>query len=288
MLNLFYSESYWGHTDKMNGPKKVVCNLLESLDQENIPYAINEEKYKYNFILQYDYTGHEKHSNLHLEYCVIGPQIWMFDDHVSVLKENPHYYKSIVAPSQWVKDLYVSKFKFPEEKISVWPVGLSIPEVEREHKWDCIVYYKRRNQEELNQVKSFLDQKNLSYNILEYGSYHEDDIKNLIPSARFCFLLNGTESQGIAVQEIMAIGTPLIVWDITTWEDQGPQWSVPATSVPYWSDDCGEKFFKYEDLEETFQRFYSRIDEYNPRQYVVENLSYKASVDKLLEIFNAN
>ena len=90
MLNLFYSESYWGHTDKMNGPKKVVCNLLESLDQENIPYAINEEKYKYNFILQYDYTGHEKHSNLHLEHCVIGPQVWMFDDHVSVLKENPH------------------------------------------------------------------------------------------------------------------------------------------------------------------------------------------------------
>ncbi len=288
MLNLFYSESYWGHTDKMNGPKKVVCNLLESLDQENIPYAINEEKYKYNFILQYDYTGHEKHSNLHLEYCVIGPQIWMFDDHVSVLKENPHYYKSIVAPSQWVKDLYVSKFQFPEEKISVWPVGLSIPQVEREHKWDCIVYYKRRNQEELNQVKSFLDQKNLSYSILEYGSYHEDAIKNLIPSARFCFLLNGTESQGIAVQEIMAIGTPLIVWDITTWEDQGPQWSVPATSVPYWSDDCGERFFKYEDLEETFQRFYSRIGEYNPRQYVVDNLSYKASVDKLLEIFNAD
>ena len=47
-------------------------------------------------------------------------------------------------------------------------------------------------------------------------------------------------------------------------------------------------FFKYEDLEETFQRFYSRIGQYNPRKYVEENLSYKASVDKLLEIFNAD
>ena len=55
MLNLFYSESYWGHTDKMNGPKKVVYNLRESLEQENIPYAVNEERYKYNFLIQYDH-----------------------------------------------------------------------------------------------------------------------------------------------------------------------------------------------------------------------------------------
>jgi len=288
MLNLFYSESYWGHTDKMNGPKKVVYNLRESLEQENIPYAVNEEKYKYNFLIQYDHEGYIKHSKLELENCVIGPQIWMFDNHIDDLQRNPHYYKSIVAPSQWVKDLYVSKFKFPEEKISVWPVGLSIPKVQREYKWDCIVYYKRRNEEEFDKVKSFLDNKNLSYNFLNYGSYPEDAIEKLAPLAKFCFLLNGTESQGIAVQEIMATGTPLIVWDITTWEDQGPEWSVPATSVPYWSDDCGERFFKYEDLEETFQRFYSRIDKYNPCQYVEENLSYKASVDKLLEIFDVN
>ena len=288
MLNLFYSESYWGHTDKMNGPKKVVYNLLESLDQQKIPYTINEEKYKYNFILQYDYTGYEKHSNLHLEHCVIGPQIWMFDEHVSVLKENPDYYKSIIAPSQWVKDLYVNKFEYLEEKISVWPVGLSLPEVKRDYKWDCIVYYKRRSDEEFNKVKSFLDDKGLTYKSLSYGSYSEDDIEKLSPSAKFCFLLNGSESQGIAVQEIMATGTPLLVWDITTWEDQGPEWSVPATAVPYWSDECGERFFKYEDLDKTFEKFYSRIDEYDPRKYVVENLSYKASVDKLLEIFNAN
>ena len=288
MLNLFYSESYWGHTDKMNGPKKVVYNLLESLDQQKIPYTINEEKYKYNFILQYDYTGHEKHSNLHLEHCVIGPQIWMFDEHVSILKENPDYYKSIIAPSQWVKDLYVNKFKYLEEKISVWPVGLSLPEVKRDYKWDCIVYYKRRSDEEFNKVKSFLDDKGLTYKSLSYGSYSEDEIEKLSPSAKFCFLLNGSESQGIAVQEIMATGTPLLVWDITTWEDQGPEWSVPATAVPYWSDECGERFFKYEDLDKTFEKFYSRIDEYDPRKYVEENLSYKASVDKLLEIFNAN
>ena len=288
MLNLFYSPAYWGHSKTMNGPHKVVDNLIKSLEQENIPYAINEEEYKYNFLIQYDHTGYIKHSKLELEHCVIGPQIWMFDGHVDDLKRNPHYYKSIIAPSQWVKDLYVNKFKYPEEKISVWPVGLSLPEVKRDHKWDCIVYYKRRSDEEFNKVKSFLDDKGLTYKCLSYGSYSEDDIEKLSPSAKFCFLLNGSESQGIAVQEIMATGTPMFVWDITTWDDQGSEWSVPATSVPYWSDECGERFFKYEDLDKTFEKFYSRIDQYNPRKYVEENLSYKASVDKLLEIFNAN
>ena len=32
MINLYYSESYWGHTQAMNGPHKVVKNLLMSLE----------------------------------------------------------------------------------------------------------------------------------------------------------------------------------------------------------------------------------------------------------------
>ena len=54
MINLYYSETYWGHSQTMNGPRKVVKNLLMSLEQEKINYKINEEKYKNNFLLQYD------------------------------------------------------------------------------------------------------------------------------------------------------------------------------------------------------------------------------------------
>ena len=118
MINLFYSEAYWGHSSTMNGPHKVVNNLIKSLDQQKIEYEINKEKYENNFLIQYDWTGHTKHSELTLENCVIGPQIWVFDEHVNVLKENPSYYKSLITPSQWVKDLYVAKFNFPKNKIS--------------------------------------------------------------------------------------------------------------------------------------------------------------------------
>ena len=43
MINLFYSDAYWGHSQTMNGPHKVVKNLLMSLEQEKIEYRINEE-----------------------------------------------------------------------------------------------------------------------------------------------------------------------------------------------------------------------------------------------------
>tara|TARA_Y100001968_G_scaffold242284_1_gene225913 strand:+ start:944 stop:1810 length:867 start_codon:yes stop_codon:yes gene_type:complete len=288
MINLFYEEAYWGSAQTLSGPKKVIDNLKASLDQENIPYAINEEKYKNNFLVQYDYTGHLKHSKLTLETCVIGPQIWSFDEHVNTLRENPHYYKTIVTPSQWVKDLYVNKCGFPEDKVSVWPVGITLPEYERKKEYGCLVYYKRRDQEELSKVRELLSDRHIPYNVMEYGQYSQNALEILAPESDFCFVLNGTESQGIAIQEIMSYNTPMLVWDIESWEDQGPEWSVPATSVPYWSDECGERFINIDDMEVTFDRFYSRIGEYNPRKYVEDNLSYKKSIETLLEIFDAD
>ena len=233
MINLFYEESYWGSAQTLSGPKKVIDNLKASLDQENIPYAINEEKYKNNFLVQYDYNAHLKHSKLTLENCVIGPQIWMFDSHVAELKENPHYYKSIITPSQWVKDLYVNKFGYPEDKISIWPVGITLPEYERKKEYGCLVYYKRRDEASLSKVRELLADRHITYNVMEYGQYSQNALEILAPESDFCFVLNGTESQGIAIQEIMSYNTPMLVWDIESWEDQGPEWSVPATSIPY-------------------------------------------------------
>jgi hypothetical protein len=288
MINLYYSEAYWGHSATMNGPHKVVDNLIKSLNQEKIEYAVNKEIYKNNFLLQYDWTGHVKHSELDLENCIIGPQIWMFDEHVNDLRLNPSYYKSLITPSQWVKDLYVNKFDFPENKISNWPVGIEEFNNIREPNYDCLIYFKRRDQSELDVVKKFLVSNGLSYRMVEYGGYSEDGFKQLVNSAKFCFLINGTESQGIAVQEIMSMGVPIIAWDIKEWLDQGEAYRVPATSIPYWDERCGEVFFSKDELEETFSKFYATINEYDPKSFIRDNLSFSKTVEQLMEIFNAD
>ena len=284
MINLYYSESYWGHTQTMNGPHKVVKNLLMSLDQEKIEYAINEEKYEHNFLLQYNDIAHEKHSKIELDTCIIGPQVWLFDTYGQFLIEHQDYYKKMIAPSQWVKDKFINKFNLPENKISVWPVGIETFNNERDITYDCLIYFKRREQKELDTVKQFLDSKNLTYKMVEYGGYGEDGFKNLVNQAKFCFLINGTESQGIAVQEIMSMGVPIIAWDIKEWLDQGEAYRVPATSIPYWDERCGEVFFNIDELDVTFSKFYATLDEYDPKAFIKDNLSFECSVKTLLDI----
>ena len=117
MINLYYSEAYWGHSATMNGPHKVINNLIKSLDQEKIDYAINEEKYKHNFLVQYDATAHEKHSKIEQDTTIIGPQVWLFDGYGQFLIENQNYYKKIIAPSQWVKDCLLYTSPSPRDTI---------------------------------------------------------------------------------------------------------------------------------------------------------------------------
>ena len=284
MINLYYSEAYWGHSATMNGPHKVVDNLIKSLDQEKIEYAINEEKYEHNFLVQYDATAHEKHSKIEQDTTIIGPQVWMFDGYGQFLIENQNYYKKIIAPSEWVKNKFITKFNLPEDKLAVWPVGIEEFNNIREVNYDCLIYFKRRDQSELDAVKKFLVSNGLSYRMVEYGTYGEDGFKQLVNSAKFCFLINGTESQGIAVQEIMSMGVPIIAWDIKEWLDQGEAYRVPATSIPYLDERCGEVFFNIEDLEVTFSKFYATLDQYDPKAFIKDNLSFECSVKTLLDI----
>ena len=288
MINLYYSEAYWGHSATMNGPHKVVDNLIKSLEQEKINYAINEEKYEHNFLVQYDATAHEKHSKIEQDTTIIGPQVWMFDGYGQFLIQNQNYYKKIIAPSEWVKNKFITKFNLPEDKLAVWPVGIEEFDNIREVNYDCLIYFKRRDQSELDAVKKFLVSNGLSYRMVEYGTYGEDGFKQLVNSAKFCFLINGTESQGIAVQEIMSMGVPIIAWDIKEWLDQGEAYRVPATSIPYWDERCGEVFFSKDELEETFSKFYATINEYDPKSFIRDNLSFSKTVEQLMEIFNAD
>lgn len=286
MINLWYEDNHL--QGRMNGPMKVILNLKESLEEYGIEYSINDNLYNTNFLLHYDANGHKKHEQLDHDSCFIGPQIWPFDNYGKFLVDNPQYYNQLIVPSQWVKDLLILKFGLSQSKVSVWPVGIKESNLNRNVKYDCLLYSKRRDVNEVSKAIDFLESKNLSYNIISYGAYSESDFELLTSQSRFCFLVNGSESQGIAVQEMMSSNIPLFVWDILEWTDQGEEYKVPCSSVPYWDETCGEKFYYENEMEETFSKFYDRISSYNSREFVEKNLSYKRSVEILMEILNVN
>ena len=290
MINLWYDESYWAYTGgKLTGPEEVVRNTIAALEKENVEFAINEDRYSYNFLMQYQHAiAHQRHENLEHSSCVIGPQFWPYDEsYGKFLIENPQYYKKLIAPGYWVEDMLVNRLNVPPDKVAIWPAPIpSFNQNKVYGKYDCLIYFKSRSDEELEIVKDFLDSKGKSYKVIQYGNYKENEFIDEVFDTKFCFILDSTESQGIAIQKIMSTNTPLLVWDVKEWVYMGEEYKVPASSVPYWSDDCGERFYDVQDMEETFDRFCAKIGEYTPRKLIESELSYKVSIKKLLAIFN--
>ena len=59
--------------------------------------------------------------------------------------------------------------------------------------------------------------------------------------------------------------------------------NIPATTVSYWDKKCGEVFYNINELEETHNKFICNIENYKPREFILENLSIEVCENKLIE-----
>lgn len=283
MINLWFEESVYN--GPVRGPYKVIVNLIESLEHTNVPYSINEDKYKYNYLVHYGRDGHQKHEKLEHDSCIIGPQIWPFDSYGQFLRDNPQYYKKLIVPSISVKISFADQ-GFDEEKLSIWPVGIKDIDIKRTGN-KFLVYYKRRSQEELNFVINFLKEKKYDYEVLRYESYTQEKFYSCLESCSRAIIVGMPETQGIAYQEMMSSDMPLMLWDVKEWYDyslpeQHQKYPKP-TLAHYFSDECGIKFYEKDNFEEVFEKFISAT--YNPKKYMKRELSYDVSVKKLISLF---
>lgn len=281
MLNVFYRDSHL--QGRMSGPKKVIQNLFHSLSDMGISYSENVEKYDKNLFLHWDPYQVENYKNLrHKDKLLVGPQIWPFAPEFPELTE----YGKIITPSQWVANLY-TKF-FDVRGTLNWPVAIYPPRIEeKEPEIDYLIYFKNRPRNHLITVLNHLQQRGLTFTILEYGNYSQQQFSAALSSVRFCVIIDNTESQGIATQEMMAANKPLFVLDQPIWDHMGEEYSVPASSVPYWSDECGVKITRPEEIEDAFDLFYSNLDNYTPKDFVERELSPQKTVQILLDYYES-
>ena len=280
MFNIFYRTSHL--QGRMSGPMKVIQSLCQSLDDLGVKYATNEEVYKHNFFLHWDPYHVEVYKNIkNKESLLVGPQMWPFAPEFKELTE----YGKLVAPSWWVENKL--KKYFDVTKCLVWPVAIYEPDIQySETTIDCLIYHKNRSQEDLDYMKELLDRRRLSYTQLQYGSYTQDNFRQALSSCKFCVIIDNTESQGIAIEEMMAAGKPLFVWDTPVWDHMGQEYAVPASSVPYWSYECGEKTADKDALDLSLDHFLSRLTTYTPRAYVDRELSPEVTVKILTDHFS--
>ena len=266
-----------------NGPGKVVTNLLKGLDKCGVEFTTNQPLNLEHVLLVLQETN-LLHAQTNKQ-KIIGPNICTLPiDNQFVMTQN---YEKMIVPSEWVKQLYMKWL--PEEKLFVWAVGIDTDyfyDMSNEVKDnDCLIYFKRRDENELKQIISFLVSKNQSYEIIKYGSYSEDEFIKVLKRSKYGIVIDKCESQGIAIQEMMSTNLPLLVWDTPIWDDRGESFKIEATSVPYWGEICGSKFIKYEELNDVFDYFIDNKNKFSPRSFIVENLSLDTCAKKLTQKF---
>jgi glycosyltransferase involved in cell wall biosynthesis len=233
---------------------------------------------------------------------IYGPQFWVIPKPPIVGKFQKELQDRCVfnSLSKWVEIYYLelsSEFIMP---ISQFPFAVNIEKfspIEINKEYDCIVYIKRKLNKIVNFALEILNKKNLKYKIFRYGSYNEDDYLNSLRKSKFMLTLDAHESQGFALQEAMSTGVPLLVIDAISLYDETDDGinstykylkpkELKATSVPYWSDECGIKIKNENDLEESLDLMLVNYKNYKPREFIKKELSPDICMKRILNYFN--
>ena len=135
----------------------------------------------------------------------------------------------------------------------------------------------------------FLKSMNIEYKVFDYKKrYDESEYLNYLQECKYGIVIDAHESQGFAIEEALSCNVPLLVWGVQYMSQEygGNYLNIPCTTIAYWNNQCGEVFYNSNELEVTFNTFINKIEEYEPRKYILENLSLEKCRDNFIKIID--
>jgi hypothetical protein len=261
--------------------KKIDFHIINGVDEIN-----NYNLYDYDAIYSpCQPIDVSKYPNIKF---IFGPQFSVFpDDKLHCIKSPNSVYNLL---SEWVVNIWK---KFPvcnNLKLVTLPFGVDtkkfIDITSIKERNNVIIYFKHRNPQDLHKIELFLKEKQINYEIFSYDKkYDENYYINSLQKTKYCIWVDAHESQGFALQEALSCNVPLLVWNVTSMnQEYGSNYSdLQATSTSYWDSKCGEIFYSIDELENVYNKFINNIENYNPRKFIVDNLSIEACENKLIE-----
>lgn len=199
--------------------------------------------------------------------------------------------------SPWANAVYKPYFG---DRCTLWPVGIDTeawqPQPDQAKTVDVLLYDKIRWQHDqyegalLTPIRQALAQRGLTVQELRYGSYTPADYQAALSRCRWMIFLCEHESQGLAYQECLASGLPILAWDQGRCLDPNRfAWGmpdIPATSVPFWDERCGLTFKDATEFVPQLDRFLARLHSqaFAPRDYILEHLTLEQCARHFVEI----
>ena len=228
--------------------------------------------------------------------AVLGPGLYDHPLMAPRLMEDQRFF-SYVLTCDWMREEF--RKVYPDAKCALWNAGIDTEywrDLSGEQKTvDVLIYDKIRwdrdtvGAELLATVESTIDARGLTRSSIRYGKYDYRAYKRALASTRALVFLCEHETQGMAYQEALASGVPVIAWVPGVWKDPNAQRfsdaPISTTSVPYFDERCGTTFRNAGSFPEEFRRFWHSMAAYQPRDFVHDALSMSRSADLYLDIY---
>ncbi|RZA00803.1 MAG: glycosyltransferase family 1 protein [Sphingobacteriaceae bacterium] len=285
---------------KISGIKKVFVNLCKGFDELNVAYTINRPFHKIKHGEPVVVLGDGRYA---LQGYDIPNPIIAGIGLMTHPAQWPNFFKEYpvakyLQHSQWTNNIY--RPYFGDDNCEVWPAGIDTdhwaPNTNIKKEYDFLVYDKvmwPKNNDLVTSITHKLDATGHTCRVIKYGSYIEKDYFNLLQQSKAMIFLCEHESQGFACCEALSANVPVFAWDQGRWLDPNRfEWNSPetkATSIPFFDERCGESFVDMDDFTAKIEAFWEKCisGAFNPRAYVLENLTLKKSAERMLEIINS-
>ncbi|WP_259065410.1 glycosyltransferase [Mucilaginibacter sp. X4EP1] len=284
---------------RKGGVAMIADSLMQGLERLEVPYRFNDYKHIRNhpdeiacIIGKPQLLFEKKWKNP----IIFGAGIYSHPIECPDLFEKYPNIKRILVPGNWIKDMFEPYY---HEKVLAWPAGIDIekwkPRQNEQASFDFLIYDKigqhahyRNNL--IDPICKILDEKSFTYQFVRYGSYTHGELETKLQQARGAIFLSEHETQGLAYQQILASGIPILAWDAGGfWKD--PYYYPekvkyqPVSAVPYWDERCGIKFTGLENFDENVALFMGGLNSFKPRDFILENLTLEKSAGEYLRIY---
>ena len=285
----------WLHEKNRQGLANVLNHLFQ---QQQIKYKVGSIADIPNYDIIYNPSQQINASHYPTKKFIFGPHFSTFPNNQQLQSLQNRNNCIYIQPSEWAAQTWrnmgadqflpIKSFPFPVDTNKFNSIQPS------EKRQNIMVYYKHRDPQELEQLKTFLAEKKIkNYCIFDYKHrYNENDYLAYLQTCQYGIILDAHESQGFAIEEALACDVPLLVWNAQSmnqeYGNQNPD--IPCTSVPYWAPTCGEVFHQAAELPLAFQHFQAKLEarEYSPRKYIMDNLSTEKCAERFMELIKNN
>lgn len=286
----------WIHHKNLEGIRSI-CNFLNiDLTQiEHYDSAVKEID-KYDIIYSPAYPIYNLDPD---KKYIFGPHFSVFPNDQLIRMIHSGSCIQYILPCRWTIDFWIDWFiknsielhdKF---KLLSYPFPVNTERFKEikpiQERNGIMLYYKSRDPQDYSFIYEYISKLNLPIESFSYSKrYKEEDYIASLQRCRYGIFVDAHESQGFAVEEAMSCNLPLLVWSVRDMnQEYGSSYpSIPATTVPYWDERCGEVFYTKDEFEGAFNRLTSKLETYRPREYILENLSLEVCANhfkKLIE-----